>query len=87
MNVEPIVLLFPIVALAVMLFFVGIAIGHSKTAVRLRVEENRKREIEHDIIQKRAQLMKAREKITENIDDLIFKANVHREIENITREL
>lgn len=75
----------PIVSAALFFFILGVAIGHSKTIIKIRKEENKKKEIEASVLKERSEILKAKQKISENIDELIFRAKIHNEIENITK--
>lgn len=81
-----IIYIVPAITAALFFFIMGITIGHSKSIIKIRREENRKKEIEADLLRERSEILKAKQKISENIDELIFRAQVHNEIENITKE-
>lgn len=70
----------------VFIFLLGITIGHSIFVLQLRKEENRKRELELAILNKRTQVLKESKQISENLEELLYKANVQQEIENILRK-
>lgn len=80
-----IIYLVPAITAALFFFIMGITIGHSKSIIKIRQEENRKKEIEANLLKERNEIIKAKQKISENIDELIFRAKVHNEIENITK--
>lgn len=80
-----IVYIVPAVTFALFFFIMGITIGHSKSIIKIRQEENRNKEIEANLLRERTEILKAKQKISENIDELIFRAKVHSEIENITK--
>ena len=64
----------------------GITVGHSVLILKIRKEENKKRELELAILNKRSHLLKKGKKISHDLEELIYKANVQMEIDNITRK-
>jgi predicted alpha/beta-fold hydrolase len=72
-----------IISLFVFIFLLGISIGHSILTLQLRKEENKKREFELEILNKRSQILKESKEITNNIEEYLYKANVRQEIDNI----
>ena len=64
-------------------FLLGISVGHSIFIVRQRNEENRKREHELSLLNKRFQIMKESKHLSKKLEDLLYKANVQKEIDNI----
>lgn len=71
--------------IGVFLFLLGISVGHSIFVLKLRKEENRKRELELAILNKRSQVIKDSKRISDNLEELLYKANVQHEIDNIIR--
>ena len=78
--------LIPALFLALFLFILGIAIGHSAMTLKLRREENVKRDLDEKLSRNKKEILLAGEKISRNIDDLLYKVNLRREIEDITKE-
>jgi uncharacterized membrane-anchored protein YhcB (DUF1043 family) len=70
---------------AVILLF-GVAIGHSFLLLRLRREENRKRELELILLEKRTEILKQGRKVAQDLEDALYKAKVHQEIDDIIRK-
>ncbi len=70
---------------AALFVLLGITVGHSILILKIRKEENRKRELELAILNKRASVLKKSKKISHDLEELIYKANVQMEIDNIIR--
>jgi len=68
------------------LFLLGITVGHAIFVLQLRREENKKRELELALLDKRSQVLKESKKISHNLEELLYKANVQQEIENIIKK-
>ncbi len=64
----------------------GATIGHSILILRIRKEENRKRELELAIYEKRSQVIKEGKKISGELEELLYKANVQLEIDKIKKK-
>lgn len=60
--------------------------GHSMFILKLRKEENKRRELELAVLTKKTQVLKESKEMSDNLEELLFKANVQREIENIIRK-
>ncbi len=65
------------------IFLLGISIGHSIFIIQRRNEENRKREHESSLLNKRFEIMKESKHLSKKLEDLLYKANVQKEIDNI----
>ncbi len=70
---------------SVFIFLLGITIGHSFFVLQLRKEENRKRELELAILDKRSHILKESKKISNNLEELFYKVQVQEEIDKITK--
>ncbi len=68
------------------IFLLGITVGHAIFVLQLRKEENRKRELELALLNKRSQVLKDSRKISANFEELLYRANVQQEIENIIKK-
>ena len=64
----------------------GIAIGHSYLLLRLRREENRRRELEIVLMEKRAEVLKRGKEVAQDLGDALYKAKIQQEIDDIIRE-
>lgn len=67
----------------VFLFLVGITVGHAIFVLQLRKEENRKRELELALLNNRTELLKESKQVSQDLEELLYKANVQQEINNI----
>ena len=76
--------LFWLVQSLIVLF--GIAIGHSYLLLRLRREENRRRELEIVVMEKRVEVLKQGRKVAKDFEDVLYKAKIQQEIDDIIRE-
>lgn len=70
----------------VFVLLLGVAIGRSIFVLKMRHEENRKRELELALLEKRSQVLKEGKKIAGNLKELIYKANIQKEIDKLTRK-
>ena len=75
-----------IAVIGAFLFLLGITVGHAIFVLQLRKEENKKRELELTLLNKRSQVLKESKKISSNLEELLYKANVQQEIENIIKK-
>lgn len=67
----------------IFIFLLGISIGHSLFVLKMRKEENKKRELELALLDKRFQFTKENKHLSEKLEELIYKVNVKKEIDNI----
>jgi KaiC/GvpD/RAD55 family RecA-like ATPase len=77
-------LVFVIINIFVLIF--GISLGRSILVLKLRKEENRKRELELELLEKRTTVLKQGRKIASNLEELLYKAQIQKEIEQIIRD-
>ncbi len=68
------------------IFLLGITVGHAVFVLQLRREENKKRELELALLNRRSQVLKESKKMSANLEELLYKANVQQEIENILKK-
>lgn len=64
----------------------GIAVGHSFLLLRLRREENRRRELELALLEKRTDVLRQGRKVAQDLEDALYRAKVQQEIDNIIRK-
>jgi len=64
----------------------GIAVGHSFILLRLRREENRRRELELALLEKRTDVLRQGRKVAQDLEDALYRAKVQQEIDNIIRK-
>ena len=65
------------------IFLFGVAIGHSFIQFRIRREENRKKELELALLEKREELMPESTRAASDLEDALYKARVRQEIDDI----
>jgi hypothetical protein len=65
---------------------IGISIGHSLILLRLRREENRRRELELALMEKRTDVLRQGRKVAQDLEDALFKAKVQQEIDGMIRK-
>ncbi len=70
----------------VFILVLGISLGRSVLFVRMRKEENRKRELELKLLEKRAEVVNEGKEIADNLEDLLYQAQVQREINDMIRK-
>lgn len=75
-----------ILLIQVFILILGISIGHSILLLRLRSEENRKRELELSLLEKRSDILLQGKKIAHDLEEVLYKAKVQQEIEDIIRK-
>jgi hypothetical protein len=64
----------------------GISVGRSIILLKLRSEENRKRELELSVLEKRTEILQQGQKIAHDLEEVLYKAKVAQEIEDIMRK-
>jgi hypothetical protein len=70
-------------------FFVlllGVSVGRSFIVYKIRREENRRRELELDILEQRSGIIERGKLVAANLEDLIYRAHVQQEIDKIIRK-
>jgi len=70
----------------VFILLLGISIGRSIVLLRLRTEENRKRELELSLMEKRSDILVQGKKIAHDLEEVLYKAKVQQEIDDIIRK-
>ncbi|MFP4163811.1 MAG: hypothetical protein ACLFQB_02245 [Chitinispirillaceae bacterium] len=77
-------LIFWLIQALILLF--GIAVGHSFLLLRIRREENKKRELEMALLEKRSDILKKGKRIAKDLEDALYKAKIQQEIDDIIRK-
>jgi hypothetical protein len=70
----------------IFVFLLGVSIGHSVVLLKIHREENRKRELELALIEKRADLLSQSKLIASDLEEALYKAKVRQEIDDILRK-
>jgi len=76
--------LFWIIQAFILLF--AVAIGHSLLLFRLRREENRRRELELTLLEKRTDVLRQGRKVAQDLEEALYRAKVQQEIDDIIRK-
>jgi uncharacterized membrane protein len=64
-------------------FLFGVAIGHSIIQLRIRREENRKKELELALLEKRSELLSESTQAASDLEEALYNAKVRQEIDDI----
>lgn len=64
----------------------AISLGKSIVTFKIRKEETRKKEIELALLERRARILEEGKKIAVNLEDLLYKAQLQKEIDDIIRK-
>jgi hypothetical protein len=70
----------------IFILLLGISIGHSILQLKIRREENRKRELELSLLEKRTEILQQGKKIAHDLEEVLYKAKVQQEIDDIIRK-
>lgn len=70
----------------IFVFLLGVAIGHSIILLKIHREENRKKELELALLEKRADIMSQSKLIATDLEDALYNAKVRQEIDDILRK-
>jgi hypothetical protein len=70
----------------VMILLLGISIGRSIMVYKIRREENRRRELELAILEKRASVLEEGKQIAHDLEEVLYQAKVQQEIDNIIKK-
>jgi len=72
--------------LQMLIFLFGIAVGHSLLLLKIRKENNRSKALEIALINKRKQMMSQGKRIADDLEEVLYKAKIQQEIDNIIRK-
>ncbi len=68
------------------IFLLGVSIGHSIILLRIHREENRRKELELALLEKRSNLMSQSKRIASDLEEALYNAQVRQEIDDILRK-
>ncbi|MBD3321211.1 MAG: hypothetical protein GF350_08970 [Chitinivibrionales bacterium] len=68
------------------ILLLGISLGRSILLMRIRKEETKKKEIELEILTKRSEVINEGKKVAHNLEELLYNAQVRKEIDDIIRK-
>jgi|WetSurMetagenome_2_1015567.scaffolds.fasta_scaffold120365_1 hypothetical protein len=64
----------------------GLSIGRSVLILKMRREENKRRELELALLEKRASVLQEGKQIAHDLEEVLYQAKVQQEIENIIKK-
>jgi hypothetical protein len=70
----------------VFVLLLGVSIGHSIIMLKLRREENKKRELEIALLERRSDILFQGKQIAQDLEEVLYKAKVQQEIDDILRK-
>lgn len=70
----------------IFVFLLGVSIGHSLIMLKIHREENRKKELELALLEKRSDLLSHSKQIAEDLEEVLYNAKVQQEIDDILRK-
>jgi len=68
------------------IILLAISVGHSVVLLRLRREENRRRELELALMEKRTDVLRQGRKVAQDLEDALYRAKVQQEIDGMIRK-
>jgi len=72
--------------LQVFILLLGVALGSSYILYKIHREENRKRELELALMEKRSDLLCRSKLMAQDLEDALYNAKVQQEIDDILRK-
>jgi hypothetical protein len=70
----------------VFILLLGVAIGNSYILYKVHREENRKRELELALLEKRSDLLSRSKQVAHDLEEALYNAKVQQEIDDILRK-
>ncbi len=70
----------------VLILLLGLSVGHSFLVLKRRKEENKRRELEITLLEKRAVILKEGKQFAHDLDEVLYKAKVQQEINDILKK-
>jgi hypothetical protein len=70
----------------ILVLVLGISIGRSILILKMRREENKRRELELALLEKRASVLQEGKQIAHDLEEVLYQAKVQQEIENIIKK-
>lgn len=71
--------------LQLFLLVLGVSIGHSILVLKIRRERNRAKALDLALLDKRKEVLMQGHKVATDLEEVLFKAKIQQEIDNITR--
>ena len=70
----------------IFVLILGISIGQSVLIFKIRKEENIRRQLELSLLEKRAEVLKEGKQIAHDLEEVLYKAKVQQEINDILKK-
>jgi hypothetical protein len=70
----------------IFVFLLGVSIGHSLIMLKIHREENRKKELELALLEKRSDFLSNSKQIAQDLEEVLYNAKVQQEIDDILRK-
>lgn len=70
----------------IFVLLLALSIAHSILIVRIRRAEDRRRELETALVEKRAEALRQGKQIARDLEEVIYKAKVQQEINDILKK-
>jgi len=71
--------------LQLFVFLVGAAVGHTVLLYRVRQQEGRNKLLELKLMEKRQEILQQGRLVANNLEEVLYKAKIQREIDDIIR--
>lgn len=71
--------------LQVLIFLLGISIGHSMLNIKIQREKNKAKALEIALLEKRQEILVQGKKVACDLEEVLYKAKVQQEIDGIIR--
>jgi hypothetical protein len=71
----------------VFVLLLGVSIGHSVLLLKIRHEENRKRELELALLEKRSDILQQGKKIAHDLEEVLIRQRYNRRLMTLSRKM
>lgn len=72
--------------LQILAIMLAVSLGKSMVIYKIRQEETRKKALELALLERRTRILEEGKKIAVNLEDLLYKAQIQKEIDDIIRK-
>lgn len=70
----------------IFVFLLGVSIGHSFIMLKIHREENRKKELDLALLEKKSDILSQSKEIASDLEEALYNAKVRQEIDDILRK-
>jgi hypothetical protein len=70
----------------IFVLLLGLSVAHSILIIRIRRQENRRRELETALMEKRAEALRQSRQIARDLEEVMYKVKVQQEIDDILKK-